>query len=257
MTTNWEVIALRYATAQLGADRMRLGADPHDRMQHLDYFIWVVRSGDRVILVDTGFDEVEGERRGRSLLCHPIEALSRIGLRPEDIDDILITHMHFDHAGNLDAFPNARFHLQDREMNFATGRCMCHAKMRAPFTVEHVVQAVRLVYGERVVFHDGDYTLAPGLDVHLIGGHSMGLQVLAVAGTRRVVVASDAAHLGEFLDSKDVFPAFGDYAAVLEGYRRLREIAGPEGIILPGHDPAVLRDWPRYRDDMDDIVKVG
>ncbi len=253
----WEILALRYATAELRRDHLVLDGDPHDRMGRLDYFVWLLRDGRRTVLVDTGFDAEEGGRRDRHLLRHPAEALERVGVRADDIEDVVLTHLHFDHAGNLDAFPNARFHLQDREMSFATGRCMCHARMRRPFSIEHVVKAVRLVYDERVVFHEGDYTLFPGLDVHLIGGHSMGLQVLVAAGPMRpVVVASDAAHLGAFVAAKDVFPVFGDYAEVLEGYRRLQELAGPEGVILPGHDPQVLTEWPLYA-GLEDIVTVA
>ena len=253
----WDVLALRYATAELAGDHLVLGGDPHDQMGRLDYFVWLLRDGRRTVLVDTGFDAEEGSRRNRTLLRHPVEALDSVGVRADEIEDVVITHMHFDHAGNLDAFPNARFHLQDREMSFATGRCMCHAQMRRPFSVEHVVRAVRLVYAERVVFHDGDYALFPGLDVHLIGGHSLGLQVLVAQGPERpVVVASDAAHLAAFVTGKQVFPAFGNYAEVLEGYRRLQELAGETGVILPGHDPNVLADWPRV-EGLGEVVRIA
>src|SRR6267142_1154838 len=80
-------------------------------------------------------------------------------------------HLHYDHAGNLDRFPNARFHLQDREMSYATGRCMCNGMLRHPFSVEHVTTMVRHVYGERVTFHSGDGEIAPGVTVHRVGGH--------------------------------------------------------------------------------------
>ena len=256
MTGNWNVTALRYATVDLRRSDLAIGGDPHDAIGWLDYFIWVIRDGARTVLVDTGFAAEEGARRDRTMLRHPVDALAALGVAPQDVEDVVITHLHYDHAGNLDAFPRARFHLQDREMAFATGRCMCHAPMRQAFSVEDVVAAVRLVYGERVVFHECAYTLHPGLDVHLIGGHSLGLQVVSVDGPRRVVVASDAAHLGAFLDTGDVFPVFGDLAEVLEGYRRLREIAGPDGVILPGHDPAVMTDWSAV-EGVEDAVRVG
>ena len=115
--------------------------------------------------------------------------------RPTTISDIIVTHLHYDHAGNLDRFPNARFHLQDREMSYATGRCMCNGMLRHPFSVEHVTLMVRHVYGERVTFHSGDGEIAPGVTVHRVGGHSDGLQVVRVETARGpVVLASDAAH---------------------------------------------------------------
>lgn len=257
MSGQWEVLALRYGTLDSTLLSVALEADAHDRMGRLDYFIWVVRDGARVILVDTGFDEPAAKARGRTMLRHPVEALASIGVAPEDVADIVITHLHYDHAGNLASFPNARFHLQDKEMAFATGRYMLHRPIRRPFDVDDVVEAVRLVYRERVVFHDGDYTLAPGVAAHLIGGHSMGLQALTVEGPRRVVIASDALHLARLMEEDEAFPVMFDYPATLEGYRRLRELAGENGIILPGHDPEVLRLWPAVEGAGPDVVRVG
>ena len=42
--------------------------------------------------------------------------LKRIGIRPESVDDVILTHMHYDHAGNRALFPKARYHVQDKEM---------------------------------------------------------------------------------------------------------------------------------------------
>ncbi len=89
--------------------------------------------------------------------------LERFGVKADSIRDVVVTHLHYDHAGNLDRFPNARFHLQDREMSYATGRCMCIGVLRHPFSVEHVTLMVRHVYGERVTFHSGDGEVAPGV----------------------------------------------------------------------------------------------
>lgn len=253
----WQVFAIRYATANLPAAHLGLDADIHDVMGALDYFIWVLRSGDRHVVVDTGFAPEEGARRGRRLLRHPCESLDRLGIAAEQVTDVILTHLHYDHAGNLDGFPNARFHVQDAEMRYATGRCMCHPRMRRPFSVDDVMRAVRLVYDDRMVFHDGDFDFAAGLGVHLVGGHSRGLQVVRVEGTARpIVIASDALHLGRYLDDGDVFPAFADCADVLEGYRRLRELGGDDGFILPGHDPEVLRSFAPLAAELGDIVEI-
>ena len=107
----------------------------------------------------------------------------------------MVTHLHYDHVGNFELFPAATLHLQEREMHYATGRYMCQECFRGAFEVEDVVGMVRQVYAGRVRFHDGDAELFPGVSLHLIGGHTMGLQVVRVA-TRRgwVVLASDASH---------------------------------------------------------------
>jgi hypothetical protein len=182
MGNAYEIYALRYATMQRTPHMNFLSPDPHETSaQDLDYFVWLIRGGERDIVVDTGFNAEEASVRGRKLTLSPVDALAGFGVRAENIRDIIVTHLHYDHAGNLDRFPNARFHLQDREMAYATGRCMCNGLLRHPFTVEHVTQMVRHVYGERVTFHSGDGEVAPGVTVHRVGGHSDGLQVVQIA----------------------------------------------------------------------------
>ncbi|MFS8057290.1 N-acyl homoserine lactonase family protein, partial [Rhizobium sp. BR 317] len=160
----------------------------------------MIRHGERLILVDTGFSPQEAERRGRTMLIHPVEALRQLGISASSITDVVITHLHYDHAGNLADFPEALFHLQDREMAYGTGRCMCHDRLRRPFAVDAVVDAVRLTFSGRVCFHDGNGEIMEGLTIHLVGGHSRGLQVVRLDdGNDVVVIASDALHFQRFL----------------------------------------------------------
>jgi len=141
----YEIYALRYATMSPRTPSMNfLAPDPHDSAaQDLDYFVWLIRGGGREILVDTGFNAEEASARARKLTLNPVDALERFGVAASSIRDVIVTHLHYDHAGNLDRFPNARFHLQEREMAYATGRCMCNGLLRHPFSVEHVTQMVR------------------------------------------------------------------------------------------------------------------
>jgi glyoxylase-like metal-dependent hydrolase (beta-lactamase superfamily II) len=258
MAYDWEVLALRYATTKMPVRELALDADPHDGgLGVLDYFIWVVRGAAGVVVVDTGYLPAEGARRGRTLLRHPTELLAAIGVDAADVRDVVLTHLHYDHAGNLPAFPKARFHVQERDMAFATGRCMCHGRMRRAFFVEDIVEVVRHVYAERVTFHDGDADLLPGVSLHLVGGHSRGLQVVCVkTPSSTVVLASDALHFERLMEQKTVFPIFIDIADVYEGYRIIRSLAGTHGILVPGHDPVVLTRFPRLKADDPDIVVI-
>jgi glyoxylase-like metal-dependent hydrolase (beta-lactamase superfamily II) len=161
------------------------------------------------------------------------------------IEDVVITHLHYDHAGSLSAFPKARFHLQDREMMFATGRHMCHGTMRQAFEADHVVEMVRAVYADRVTFHDGESELAPGISLHHIGGHTMGLQVVRL-WTRRgwVVLASDASHFYDNMEKASPFPLVFNVGEMLEGFSTLRRLAASPTHIVPGHDPLVMSRYP-------------
>src|SRR5438445_2330017 len=176
MENAYEIYAIRYATMSRRTPHMNhLLPDPHETSaQDLDYFVWLIRGYGRNILVDTGFNAAEAQARNRKLMLNPVEALARFGVRAEAIRDVVVTHLHYDHAGNLELFPNARFHLQDREMSYATGRCMCHGVLRHPFSVEHVTLMSRHVFSERVILHAGDGEVAPGVPLHRVGGHAGG-----------------------------------------------------------------------------------
>jgi glyoxylase-like metal-dependent hydrolase (beta-lactamase superfamily II) len=135
-------------------------------------------------------------------------------------------------------------------MFFATGRCMCHAPLSHAFGVEDVVAMVRRLYSGRIAFHDGDETLAPGLSVHHVGGHTMGLQVVRV-WTRRgwVVLASDASHFYANMEQSRPFPIVYNVADMLAGYKKAYSLAESPQHVIPGHDPLVLERYaPPHRD---------
>lgn len=158
----YEVYAIRYARMPRQRRDNFLGGDPHDGDMPMDFFVWLIRGAGRVVLVDTGFNADMARMRRRELIQCPIAALAPLGVQPEDVQHVVLTHLHYDHAGNLDLLPRARFHVQDDELDYATGRCMCFEPLRHAYAVEDVVTLVRRVYDGRVQFHDGDRTLLPG-----------------------------------------------------------------------------------------------
>jgi glyoxylase-like metal-dependent hydrolase (beta-lactamase superfamily II) len=245
----YEVYAIKYAHHPRRASENfiggPLGADAHDGPMPLDYFVWLVRGEGREVVVDTGFSAAMAAKRGRQHLRCPAEGLGLLGVDAAAVRDVVLTHLHYDHVGNFELFPAATFHLQDLEMRYATGRYMCHEYFRAAFEAEDVVGMVRRVYEGRVRFHDGDAELAPGLSLHLIGGHTMGLQVVRVA-TRRgaLVLASDASHLYANMEEARPFPIVWSVADMVDGYARLRSLAQSPGHVIPGHDPLVLERYP-------------
>lgn len=241
----YEIHALKYAHHDRYSPENFLLGDPHDVLQPLAYFVWAVVGERRTFLVDTGFDEAMARIRGRTITTPVADGLRRLGISPASVEDVIITHLHYDHCGNHDLFPRARYHLQDSEIAYATGRHMRHALMRLPFEVDDVVAMVRKVFGGSVVFHDGEEEIAPGISVHRVGGHSKGLQCVRVQ-TRRgpVVLASDATHLYAHVDEGRVYPVTYNVAEVLEGYDMLRRLAASPEHIIPGHDPAVLDRYP-------------
>ena len=196
-------------------------------------------------MIDTGFDEAAAQRRRRQFLRSPEVGLRALGVEPHQVHDVIITHLHYDHAGNLGLFPRSRFHLQDREMAYATGRHMAEKPYSQAYEVDEVVAMVREVYKGRVRFHDGDAELAGGFSLHRVAGHTRGLQVVRVF-TRAgwMVLASDASHLYANMNDKRPFPIVWDVPKMVAGYARLAELAGSPALIVPGHDPMVMRRYP-------------
>lgn len=242
----YEVYAVKYARK---LDRFRrdnfIVADAHDTPMPMDYFVWAIVNRRRTIVVDTGFGHAEAVQRGREMLRLPREGLALVGIDAHQVRDVVVTHLHYDHAGTLEDFPNARFHLNDREMTHATGRLMRDTTFRRPYTDEHVCRMVQALYQERVVFHDGEERIAPGVSVHHIGGHTPGLQCVRVNTARgHVVLASDAAHYYEnFLDRRP-YPTVCRVDEMVLGWDTLARLADSPHHVVPGHDPLVLQ---RYR----------
>ena len=142
-------------------------------------------------------------------------------------------------------------------MQYCTGRCMCHSALRLPFEAEDVTAMVQKLFEGRVKFHDGASEIAEGVTVHLVGGHSRGLQFVRVR-TRRgwVVLASDASHYYANFEQHRPFPIVFDVGEMLEGYAAMQRLASSPAHIVPGHDPLVLKRYPAQPGRPPDIVRL-
>jgi glyoxylase-like metal-dependent hydrolase (beta-lactamase superfamily II) len=252
---DYEVYAIRYATREARRAEHFIGGDPHDAPMPMDYFTWLVRGAGRTVVVDTGFTaEVAAQRKRRFLRC-PAETLARLGVAAESVADIVLTHLHYDHVGNFHKFPAARFHLQEKEMGYATGRYMRYPKFGGSFEVEDVVGMVRLNFKGRVELHRGDFELAPGITLHLVGGHTAGLQVVRVS-TRRgaVVLASDASHYYEHIETNRLFTTAFHLGEMVDAFRTVERLASSPRHVIPGHDPLVMRRYPAAAPELEGAV---
>lgn len=241
----YEVYAIKYGTREARRKNHFIGGDPHDAPMPMDYFVWLVRNQERTIVVDTGFNSEVGKRRGRTVLRTPAEGLALLGVDAATAPTVIITHLHYDHVGTFDAFPSAMFHLQDDEMKYATGRHMRHKQFNHGYEVEEVTGMVRLVYKDRVCFHDGDAQIAPGVTVHRIGGHTHGMQCVRVWTQRGwLVLASDTSHYYEHFMRRRSFTTMFNIGEALDGYGKLEQLAQSRDHIIPGHDPMVMNFYP-------------
>ncbi len=251
----YEVFAIRYATRNIRRTDNFLGGDPHEAPMPMDYFVWVIRNAERTIVVDVGFNAVVGARRKRTYFRTPREGLALLGIDSHQVKDVIISHMHYDHVGTLDDFPNSQFHLQDSEMAYATGRYMGNHQFSHGIEVEDVLEMVRRVFKDRVTFHNGADQIAPGVSVHHIGGHTPGIQCVRVHTQRGwMVLAADCTHYYEHIETNRFFRSVFNVGDMLDGYQAIRGLSDSMKHIIPGHDPLVMKRYPAYKPEMEGIV---
>jgi glyoxylase-like metal-dependent hydrolase (beta-lactamase superfamily II) len=252
----YEVFAVRYGRHEGRTRRENfIITDLHESPMPLDYYVWALVNENRAIVVDTGFDHDEAKRRNRKITRLPREGLAMMGIDAGAVADVIVTHLHYDHAGTLDDFPQATFHLQDLEMAYATGRHMAHTPFGYAYSPDHIGRMVTALFKGRVAFHDGADEVAPGITVHHIGGHTMGMQCVRVLTKRGwVVLASDASHFYENMEAGSPFPIVFSVADMVEGYDKMRALAESPAHIIPGHDPLVMDRYPTPKPDVDGVV---
>ncbi|MFM8681731.1 MAG: N-acyl homoserine lactonase family protein [Alphaproteobacteria bacterium] len=253
----YALYAIRYAGHPRTRRENLIGDDDRpDAPMPIDYFVWAIKApGGEAWVVDTGFVAANAAKRGRHMERTPAEGLALVGIDAAQVADVVLTHVHWDHAGGQDLFPAARFHVQASEMAYVSGPCMCEPRLAVGFEPGDIAGLVEKLFARRLVFHHGDAELAPGLSLHRVAGHTDGMMVVR-AHTRRgfMVLASDATHFYENMSADRPFPFFHDLRGVRDGFRRMRELADREELIIPGHDPLVLARHPAPEPSLAGIV---
>lgn len=253
----YQLVAIKYATNQkrTGRDNFLASHDQHDGPMPMDFFIWAAISKDRIILIDSGADKSTCDLRGHEFLRCPAQTLLELGIDPLMISDVIVTHMHWDHMGNMDKFPNATLHIHKSELAHATGCGMCHPLLRRPYDVEQVCTVVRALYGGRVSFNAGKADIAPGITAHHVGGHTPGLQVVRVRTQRGyVLLASDAMHYYANSIKGNPFPVVVNVQEYLDAFGSIASLADSDQHVIAGHDPVVMELFPAWTPESEGIA---
>jgi glyoxylase-like metal-dependent hydrolase (beta-lactamase superfamily II) len=208
----------------------------------IDYFFWVIRDQAGVVVVDTGYTAEVGDRRGREHYTTPARALPRLGIDPAEVTAVVVTHAHWDHAGNVAEFPGAQVVMTEAEYGFWTSPLAGRRQFAEHYEPGDVGLLSAARAEGRLTLFSGGYPLAPGLELIEVGGHTPGQLVAAVTvpdgGTR--VLASDALHFYEEVERDRPFAILADLPGMYRAYDTLAQLAGQPGThLVAGHDPAV------------------
>jgi glyoxylase-like metal-dependent hydrolase (beta-lactamase superfamily II) len=207
---------------------------------------WLVKGGDRNILVDCGFYRDQFMRQWQPADYEkPSVAIERAGIKADDVTDVILTHIHWDHADGFDLFPKAKIWIQKDEIEYYAGEAW-NGKKRTAADPDDILGLVKLNTEGRVGLVNGDaQEIFPGITCYIGGKHTYQSQYVGVktaAGT--VVLASDNVYLYENLEKHVPIAATLDADSNLRAQDRMRQIASNPRLIIPGHDPAVMTKFP-------------
>jgi len=246
LSAQWSVSAVRYATIK-GFPVAALVSDA-DTTRRLDIamMVWVLRGSGRTVLVDAGFHREKFVTQWKPAdFVTPAEAVAEAGVKPESVTDIIISHVHWDHADGIDLFPNARVWIQKAEYEHYVGPN--GEPLDAPAVTPEVagVLAAMMRAGKVSLVDGDDREIIPGIRVYTGGKHTWESQYAGVktkSGT--VVIASDNMYLYENLEKRAPIAQTLDVVSNLKAQDRMRTIASKPGLIIPGHDALVFTKFP-------------
>ncbi len=241
----YEVYALRYGILKnFPAAALVKGEDPKKRLD-IALTIWLIKGNGRKILVDTGFYRDQFLQEWKPIdYVRPSRLIGRLGLKPEDITDIIISHAHWDHADGTDLFPRARVWIQKDEFNYYSEPE--HQKDTGVFPFDMNVLSTLKAQNRLELVDGDDKIILPGITVYTGGRHTYASQYAGVETSKGIVIlASDNVYLYENLEKSLPIAETFDAQSNLRAQERMKKLAASPDLIVPGHDPTVFVKFPK------------
>jgi glyoxylase-like metal-dependent hydrolase (beta-lactamase superfamily II) len=228
-----------------------LSTEPGDR--ELVYIVWVLETAGRLTLVDTGFPQRVADAHGISDHVTTAELLRRMGIEMGDVDDVIVSHFHYDHFAAPGAFPRATFHVQRQEVEYFLGRGRHH-----PVSIladeESLAEVPGLISTGRMNLLDGGATDLDGLIAMHVGGHTPGSQITVLqTGRGPLVLACDASHTYDNLGTRTPAGSIHNYDECQRAFTTVSTLARG-GTWFPGHDGRILDHLSPLGDSVYEVV---
>ena len=213
-------------------------------------YFWCITDSNGPILVDHGFTAQTIARLNINdfkLESEPQELLARIGVKPEEVKHVILTHLHWDHFVGETIFPNATYYVQKKEIEYVTGPLMRHECFRRFVDPEAAVKIVRLLFGGKVVILDGDCEIFPEIETVLLGGHSPGSQGVVIRMNRQEYgICGDVVPRYRNLEQRIPCGINIDPREALAGMEKMEMKVESVDRLFPGHDPLLFEKYAGY-----------
>jgi len=254
--SEYEIYALKYAGPFVRTGAHLMWYRDWDKIEKINYYIWCIKGAGETVVVDAGVTPQMAAARELDGYVNPVEVLDRINVKADEVRHVIITHMHFDHAGGVSLFPRATFYIQEDEYRFWLENPIA---ARPPF--KHVSDAASTTYlaslegTDRLTLLNGDQQILPGIQCFLSPGHTVALQTVAVNTTRgTAIIGSDCAHV--FRNYQEDWPSalIVDLVGWMQTYDKLRERVSSPDLLFPGHDLLLTENYPEIARDITRLV---
>jgi glyoxylase-like metal-dependent hydrolase (beta-lactamase superfamily II) len=252
----YEIYALKFAGPFVRTGAHLMWYRDWDKIEKINYYIWCIKGAGATVVVDTGVTPQMAAARELDGYINPVEVLDRINVKADEVRHVIVTHMHFDHAGGVSLFPRATFYIQEDEYRFWLENPIA---ARPPF--KHVSDAASTAHlaslegTDRLTLFNGDRQILPGIQCLLSPGHTVALQTVAVNTTRgTAIIGSDCAHV--FRNYQEDWPSalIVDLVGWMQTYDKLRERVSSPDLLFPGHDRLLTENYPGIARDITRLV---
>jgi glyoxylase-like metal-dependent hydrolase (beta-lactamase superfamily II) len=249
---NYDVFAVRFtSTSQPSPIAAWAYKGPEKDSVNIDFMVWLIKGKNgKNILLDAGFlGGIEDAKEfGIINYIRPDSMLLKIGVKPGDITDIIISHPHWDHIDGIDLFPNAHIWMQKEDFNYFVGTAWQKNGNNGGFNKRDVSKVIDANLAGRLTLVDGDdKEIIPGIKVYTGSKHTYNSQYVVVnTGTKKIVLASDNIWIYYSLDHLTPASVGGtlDPAGYVKAMQRMKTLASEKKYIIPGHDAKVFTLFP-------------